>query len=92
MNCWSCGKPLDWTGKIPFKATCDHCDAWLHVCRNCKFYSPGKPNDCAIPGTDLIADREKFNLCEEFSALGKGPEKGKDRSDIERRLFGDDVS
>ena len=27
---------------------------------------PGKPNDCAVPGTEYVRDREAANFCEEF--------------------------
>ena len=91
MHCWSCGNELTDVGKkISFKATCEHCHAWLHVCKNCKHYSPGKPNDCAVPGTEFVADREKFNLCEEFSVLGLGPSDTPKTTDIEKRLFGNE--
>ena len=52
--------------KIGFRAVCIHCDVDLHVCKNCRYYSPGKPNDCIVPGTESIQDRERSNLCEEF--------------------------
>lgn len=70
MNCWKCGKSLLDT-KITFRASCEACLSDLHCCKNCKFYKPGQPNDCMVPGTEYIADREKSNLCEEFSPLGK---------------------
>ncbi len=52
--------------KIGFRATCPLCESDLHVCKGCKFFCLGKPNDCLVPGTDPIKDREKNNLCEEF--------------------------
>jgi hypothetical protein len=70
--CWQCGAPLE-SERIGFRAMCDACSAWLHCCKNCRFYMPGKPNDCAIPGTDLIVDREASNLCEEYKLLGEPP-------------------
>jgi hypothetical protein len=75
MNCWNCGAsyPAPDYGKISFRALCEKCEAGLHCCKNCKNYKPGLPNDCAIPGTDYIADRTANNFCEEFSLLGKGP-------------------
>lgn len=69
---------------------CDKCSAWLHCCKNCTHYKPGLPNDCDVPGTDYIADREKMNFCEEFHLLGKAPEKKADPKDVMRRLFGDE--
>lgn len=93
MICWKCGKE---TGegsleKLPFRAECPHCRADLHVCKQCKFYQPGKRNDCMIPDTDFVADREKMNYCEEFKAatnLTPGKQ-GPTKDDIEKRLFGD---
>lgn len=75
MYCWNCGKqlPVPQFNKISFRATCDFCDAALHCCKNCKYYKPGLPNDCAVPGTDFIPDRTANNFCEEFSLLGKAP-------------------
>lgn len=77
MNCWICGAHLNHKDKISFRATCETCNGDLHCCKNCKFYSPGRPNDCAVPGTDFIADRSKNNFCEEFSILGRGPAQNK---------------
>ena len=59
--------------KIGFRAVCIHCDADLHVCANCKYYCPGKPNDCLVPGTDYVKDRERANLCEEFTKNQNAP-------------------
>ncbi len=91
MNCWNCGTTLvDLPLKLSFRATCDHCHAWLHCCKNCKNYMPGKPNDCFIPGTDAISDRTAANLCEEYIAKGTGPEQPKiSPEDIAKRLFKD---
>ncbi|HSX03582.1 MAG TPA: hypothetical protein VLG76_02510 [Rhabdochlamydiaceae bacterium] len=73
MNCWSCGTELPdptW-GKLSFRATCDRCNAALHCCKNCKYYQPGSPNDCRVPGTDWVRDRSATNLCEEFGLMDK---------------------
>lgn len=56
--------------KLLFRAVCPHCDIDLHVCVNCRFYAPGKPNDCSVPGTDFIRDRQAANFCEEFRVKG----------------------
>ncbi len=75
MFCWNCGTKLPDPpyNKITFRATCEKCDAGLHSCKNCKYYMPGRPNDCAVPGTDFVSDRYVNNMCEEFSLLGKAP-------------------
>lgn len=74
--------------KLPFRAACEECLAWLHCCKNCKNYQPGLPNDCKVPGTEYIADREAVNFCEEFELLGKAPPKKGQAEDAARRLFG----
>ena len=91
MNCWNCGfvMPEPSWGKLSFRALCDKCDAALHCCKNCKNYKPGLPNDCAIPGTDFIADRTANNFCEEFSLLGKGPADSSQKSSGMNKGFED---
>ncbi|WP_154017857.1 hypothetical protein [Candidatus Protochlamydia phocaeensis] len=75
MYCWHCGASLSdpLYGKLSFREVCDKCGSSLHCCRNCKNYRPGLPNDCAVPGTDYIADREANNFCEDFTLLGQPP-------------------
>lgn len=92
MHCWNCGALLSLPGKLSFRASCDHCHASLHCCRNCVYYKPGLPNDCMVPGTDFVPDRESNNFCEEFKMLGKAPEEKIDPKQIERRLFGEEPS
>ncbi len=67
MTCWHCSKSIgDPSVKIGFKASCIHCNSDLHVCKNCRYYVIGKPNDCIVPSTEPIRDREAANFCEEF--------------------------
>lgn len=93
MECWRCGDPYEISenGKIPFRMSCDKCYACLHSCVNCKNYQPGLPNDCKIPDTDPISDREASNFCEEFVLKGQklALKKGKDPLDISKSLFKD---
>ncbi len=83
MICWKCRKTIDsLDGKVGFRATCPSCGIDLHTCTNCRYYSPGKPNDCLIPGTEWIRDREAANFCEDFKIRvddpqGKNPDKKK---------------
>ena len=92
VNCWKCGKGVELPEKkIGFRAICEHCYAWLHCCCNCRYYRPGLPNDCAIPGTDHIADSEAANFCDEYALLEQsGSEIKCNPNDVARRLFGED--
>lgn len=91
MNCWKCGTVVEDppTRNLPFRATCDACHSWLHCCKNCQHYKPGLPNDCAIPGTEYIADREGCNFCDEFTLLGVAPKATANPEDVSKRLFGE---
>lgn len=90
MQCWKCGGDIEVTqGKISFREVCDHCNAYLHCCRNCQFYRPGMANDCAIPDTEFVADREAANFCEDFKPLGKQVGKAVKASDVSKKLFKD---
>lgn len=53
-------------GKISFRAECDSCGTSLHSCVHCKYYKIGLPNDCQVPGTERVVDKEAANFCEEF--------------------------
>lgn len=93
MKCWKCDyetedPPL---GKLSFRAICEHCSAWLHCCKNCKNYKRGLPNDCMIPGTEIITDREASNFCEEFKLLGIGPSVFSDPKNAAKKLFKDEA-
>ncbi len=67
MNCWKCARVVsEGPVKVGFRDVCPHCGIDLHTCTNCHYYAPGKPNDCAVPGTDFVRDREAANFCEEF--------------------------
>lgn len=91
--CWKCGTCFELlsTEKVGFKALCDSCGSYLHVCKACQYYRPGKPNDCLVPGTDRVVDREYYNYCDEFKPGGQGADESRISLDDARRLlFGDD--
>ncbi|MBS0626265.1 MAG: hypothetical protein JSS32_09465 [Verrucomicrobia bacterium] len=89
--CWKCGKlAADVPVKIGFRALCPHCSAALHSCVNCRYYSPGKPNDCAVPGTDFIRDREGVNFCDEFKPKIPSAPHSDESIQRARRLMGED--
>ncbi len=90
LPCWKCGKSYEIPEqKLMFRAECDECGSYLHCCRNCKHYKPGLPNDCWIPNTEPVVDREVRNLCEEFEPLGEQIKKSA-ADDARRKLFGDE--
>lgn len=88
MYCIKCGAlQANGQAKISFRAECDSCGTSLHSCVHCKYYRIGLPNDCQVPGTERILDREATNFCEEFAPSFKvGPEK---KSLDEKKRFDD---
>jgi hypothetical protein len=89
MDCWKCGKQIsDGLVKIGFRAACIHCGIDLHVCKNCRYYAPGKPNDCAVPGTEFIKDRDAFNFCEEYRPKLPPSGSGSILGVVEKKDFG----
>lgn len=91
ITCWKCNREMDVGSKIYFRAVCPLCGIDLHVCKNCRFYSPGKPNDCSVPGTEFVCDREAANFCEEFSIKNPISTQNVDPMKKARQIFGEDI-
>jgi hypothetical protein len=90
MHCYKCRKKLNLPSKIGFKETCPFCDYDLHVCKNCKHYIIGKPNDCNILNIEFVQDKEKNNYCEEFSFKADVDKTiNKSKTEISKKLFKD---
>ena len=88
-QCWYCHKKLEIQHPIPFKSTCEYCNSWIHVCKLCRFYCPGQPNDCVIPETHE-PDKEKANHCDDFKLKEETEQNNNNmtKDEIENRLFG----
>jgi hypothetical protein len=85
MFCYRCKKKLDLSNdKISFRSCCDFCGFDQHVCLNCKYYSIGKPNDCNVPNSERVLDKEKYNFCEDFKKKEKGDDKKLSFENIEK--------
>lgn len=73
--CFKCRNELDLVLTAGVKVgrldTCAHCDAYLHACKNCRFYDPSLHNQCRIPEADFIRDRETSNFCHHFDILDR---------------------
>ncbi|HEX5411520.1 MAG TPA: hypothetical protein VFZ27_06630 [Terriglobia bacterium] len=84
FSCFKCGDRIETADRVGTRATCPKCDADLHCCRNCRFYDPGKHNQCAEPQAEWVRDKEASNYCDYFQpnpvllASGSGPGKEND--------------
>lgn len=68
FNCWKCGEAIQVPAgdKVGNRDACPKCDADLHACRNCRFYDPGKNNQCAEPQAEWTRKKEAANYCDYF--------------------------
>lgn len=48
------------------KSTCPKCGGDLHICLNCKFYSPTSHNKCLELKAEFQRNRDKANFCDYF--------------------------
>lgn len=64
-NCWNCGEKLT-AHDYHREARCSGCSKATHSCRNCRFYEPGRSNDCTEPVAEFVADKERANFCDYF--------------------------
>jgi hypothetical protein len=67
-HCWRCHKCISHNPmQINFRAECPFCGSDLHTCTNCRHHDKNRHNECMIPNTDPVRDREARNFCEDFS-------------------------
>jgi hypothetical protein len=63
--CWSCGAALE-AVDYQREGECQRCRKQTHVCRNCRFYEPGRPSDCQEPIAEPVRDKDRANFCDYF--------------------------
>jgi len=68
--CWSCGARLV-AADYAREGRCPACDKATHACRNCRFYAPGRANDCLEPIAERVVDKERPNFCDLFEPVSK---------------------
>lgn len=68
LNCHRCGaqRRLQPGEKLPRREECGGCGADLHCCKGCRFFDPGRNNQCAEPQAELVTDKEAANFCDYF--------------------------
>jgi hypothetical protein len=82
-------------GKIGFRDICTECGKDLHICKHCKFYSPGSFHDCLESVPESIFEKERMNFCDLFKpdplrfSLKTGAEKSHLAKQNFNKLFGD---
>ncbi|TMA45259.1 MAG: hypothetical protein E6J83_07940 [Deltaproteobacteria bacterium] len=71
VRCQGCGTVAE-VERVGVRDVCARCTAYLHCCRNCAFYEPGRHNDCREPNAQLVADKEAGNFCDYFRPAAHG--------------------
>ena len=71
--CYKCEEELVFDVKIGRLDTCPNCGAYLHSCRNCRFWSASAHNQCIENQGEFIRDREAGNFCGffQFRVIGE---------------------
>ena len=98
MNrCHKCG--TEWVSDRPrpgHKETCPTCQAYLHSCKNCRFYTDATHTHCTLPNVENVPDKHKFNFCDEFQFIKSdksiGSSKRISAADSFENLFGGKLS
>lgn len=72
LKCWNCGTSLDGVPRpISRHVNCCQCFEVLHCCRMCKWYAPGRPQDCDHDRADPPVEKEAANFCDYFAPTPK---------------------
>ena len=90
-KCWNCGREL---GALDYgrEDVCGGCSKPTRVCRNCRWYAPGRANDCEEPVAERVMDKERANYCGYFEPTEKvGDASGASSSAEELRKAAEDL-
>lgn len=66
QRCSHCHKELRLDAPPGRRDVCPYCQADLHCCFNCRFYSPTASQQCLNPGLEPVRNKRSANFCEEF--------------------------
>ena len=69
-TCWSCSQHLA-AADYAREGRCPTCGKATHACRNCRFYAPGRANDCVEPIAEHVVDKERPNFCDLFEPVSR---------------------
>jgi hypothetical protein len=91
-GCHKCGAalPAATERQILRHDTCAGCGADLHCCYNCRFYDPGRHNQCAETQAEYVQYKDEANFCEYFqpgAPAGRPGGAGGTKADEARRTF-----
>lgn len=90
-SCWNCGRALS-ALDYGRENTCPGCGKSTRVCRNCRFFAPGRANECLEPMVERVVDKQMANYCEYFApsreaGSGAGPSHDESLRNAAENLF-----
>jgi hypothetical protein len=71
FRCHHCGAAVSLSHgeKVMRHHNCDRCDADLRCCRNCRYFDPGRSNQCSESQAEWTSNKESANFCDYFEPL-----------------------
>lgn len=88
MVCHNCGRDIKLIAKVARTEECPHCGADMHCCKNCRFFDPGKNNQCSETQAEWVRDKISANFCDFFEPSKRLPLTTRGSGETSR---GDDV-
>jgi hypothetical protein len=73
MVCHHCGRDIKLITKVVRTDECPHCEADMRCCKNCRFFDPGKNNQCSESQAEWVRDKLKANFCDYFEPNNRVP-------------------
>lgn len=73
MVCHNCGREIKLIAKVARTEECPHCGADMHCCKNCRFFDPGKNNQCSETQAEWVRDKLAANFCDFFEPNTRVP-------------------
>jgi hypothetical protein len=67
--CYRCGASLAMLSlPLSRQDECPECRNYLHVCRMCVNFAPGRPRQCVEDDAEEVLEKERLNFCDWFIA------------------------
>lgn len=87
-RCWKCSAAWEGNSQPGRGDDCPKCGFDLHTCRNCKHHDIRYNNECRIPETESVRDRERSNFCDQFEiSPGREGTDQPDKAEEARKKF-----
>lgn len=87
LCCWNCGNDVsDEPMPLSRQASCQKCGEFLHCCKLCSQFAPGRSGDCDNELADPPTDKTSANFCEYFIPNAHLNVSGSKPSDAEAKL------